>query len=139
MRDWSRLLHSVAKLSYSEIVEKGKENVTSLLEIIEKYSDSDSAPIILVGLAAYTATVDDELSPVEINLITDIIGISERDFHGFVEQVKADKKIISDLRDIAIAMNTDELTYLATLLALIFAVDGNISDEELAFLKDLCC
>ncbi len=139
MRDWSRLLHSVAKLSYDEIVEKGKENVTSLLEIIEKYSDSDSAPIILVGLAAYTATVDDELSPIEIKLITDIIGINERDFHGFVEQVKADKKIISDLRDIAIAMNTDELTYLATLLALIFAVDGNISDEELAFLKDLCC
>ena len=27
MRDWSRLLHSVAKLSYDEIVEKGKENV----------------------------------------------------------------------------------------------------------------
>ena len=139
MRDWSRLLHSVAKLSYDEIVEKGKENVTFLLEIIEKYSDSDSAPIILVGLAAYTATVDDELSPIEIKLITDIIGISEKDFHGFVEQVKADKRIISDLRDIAIAMNTDELTYLATLLALIFAVDGNISDHELAFLKDLCC
>ncbi len=139
MRDWSRLLHSVAKLSYDEIVEKGKENVKTLLEIIEKYSDSDAAPITLVGLAAYTATVDNELSDIETKLITDIIGISEKDFHGFVEQVKTDKRIVTDLRDIAIAMNTDELTYLATLLALIFAVDGNISDDELDFLKDLCC
>lgn len=138
MRDWSRLLNSVAKLSFDQLVEKGKETADRVLAAIEKYSDSDAAPIILVGLAAYTAMVDDELSPMEIKLVEQIIGINEKDFAGFVRQEKSDKRIVSDLREIAICMNGDELTDLATLLSLMFAVDGNISDEELAFLKELC-
>lgn len=138
MRDWSRLLNSVAKLSYEQLVETGKQTADRVLLAIEKYSDSDSAPIILVGLAAYTAMVDDELSPKEAKLVEEIIGVNQKDFAGFIRQTKADKHIISDLRDIAICMNDEEMSDLATLLSLLFAVDGNISDEELAFLKELC-
>ncbi len=138
MRDWSRLLHSIAKLSYEEIVATGKEKVASVLSIIEKYSDSDAAPITLAGLAAYTATVDEELSPTEIRLIEDIIGIKEKEFKLFIHQVKADNKIVDDLVEIARCMNSDEMEDFSHLLALIFAVDGKITDEELDFIKKLC-
>lgn len=138
MRDWSRLLHSVAKLNYEEIVQTGKEKTANVLKIIEKYSDSDAAPITLAGLAAYTATVDEELSDIEIRLIEDIIGIKERDFKLFIHQVKADNRIVDDLVEIAKCMNMEEMEDFSHLLALIFAVDGKITDEELAFIKKLC-
>jgi len=138
MRDWSRLLHSIAKLNYEEIVETGKKKTASVLRIIEKYSDSDAAPITLAGLAAYTATVDDELSPTEIRLIEDIIGIKEKDFRMFIHQVENDNRIVDDLVEIAKCMNMEEMEDFSHLLALIFAVDGKITDEELDFIKKLC-
>lgn len=138
MRDWSRLLHSVTKLSYDELVEEGRETVLRVLDTIGKYSDPDGATITLVGLAAYTATVDDELSDIEVKLIGDVLGINERDFHGFIDQVKKDDKIIRDLTEIVDCMNEDELNDFASILCGIFAVDGNISDEEMAFMKKLC-
>lgn len=138
MRDWSRLLHSIAKLSYEEIVEQGKEKVNSVLRIIEKYSDSDSAPITLVGLAAYTATVDEELSKTEIRLVEDVFGVKEKDFNLFIKQIRADGRIVDDLVEIAKCMNFDEMEDFSHLLALVFAVDGKITDEELDFIKKLC-
>lgn len=138
MRDWSRLLHSIAKLNYDEIVAEGKKKVSSVLDIIEKYSDSDSASITLVGLAAYTATVDEELSDIEIRLVKDIIGVSEKEFRDFIRHVKKDEKIVSDLVEIANCMNRDEMDDFSHLLGLIFAVDGKITDEELTFIKKLC-
>ncbi|MBQ8504393.1 MAG: hypothetical protein IJ491_09000 [Clostridia bacterium] len=138
MRDWSRLLHSIAKLSYDEIVAEGKKKVSSVLSIIEKYSDSDSAPITLVGLAAYTATVDEDLSEIEIRLVKDIIGVGEKEFKDFISQVKKDKAIVSDLKQIANCMTADEMNDFSHLLSLIFAVDGKITDEELSFIKKLC-
>lgn len=138
MRDWSRLLHSIAKLSYDEIVAEGKKKVSSVLNIIEKYSDSDSAPITLVGLAAYTATVDEELSHTELKLVKDIIGIGENEFKDFIKQVRADQKIVNDLVEIANCMNREEMDDFSHLLGLIFAVDGKITDEELDFIKKLC-
>ena len=138
MRDWSRLLHSIAKLSYDEIVTTGREKTASVLRIIEKYSDSDAAPITLAGLAAYTATVDDELSPIEISLIEDIIGIKEKDFRLFIRQVGTDSSIVDELVEIAKCMNMEEMEDFSHLLALIFAVDGKITDEELDFIKKLC-
>ncbi len=138
MRDWSRLLHSIAKLNYEQMVAEGKEKVSRVLSIIEKYSDSDSAPITLVGLAAYTATVDDELSPVELQFVNDTIGINEKDFKGFINQVRKDEKIVADLIEIANCMTMEEMNDFSHLLSLIFAVDGKITDEELAFIKKLC-
>ena len=138
MRDWSNLLHKVQKMSYEEIVAKGKEIVDDVLESVAKYSDSDAAPILLVGLAAYTATVDDNLSEVEIQLMNDVVGIREKDFRGFVKIVKGEKRIVSELRDICLCMTADEMDKFAYMLAMIFAVDGEISQHELDFLKELC-
>lgn len=137
MRDWSRLLHTIAKLSYEQIVAEGKEKVSRVLNIIEKYSDSDSAPIILVGLAAYTATVDDELSEKELKLVKDILGVGEKEFMDFVHQVEKDGKIVRDLVDIANSLTRDEMDDAGYLMSLIFAVDGVISNKELAFIKKL--
>ncbi|MBE6775876.1 MAG: hypothetical protein E7543_06770 [Ruminococcaceae bacterium] len=138
MRDWTRLIGKALKYSYEELVEEGKETVARVLDTIGKYSDPDGADYTLVGLTAYTAAVDDELSPVEIKLIGDVLGISEKEFHGFVKQVKNDDKIIKDLTDIVECMNEDELNDFASVLVGIFAVDGKITDEEMAFLKKLC-
>lgn len=138
MRDWSNLLSKVQKMSYEEIVETGKKIVDDVLESVAKYSDSDAAPIMLVGLAAYTATVDDNLSEVELQLMQDVVGIKEKDFRGFVKIVKGDKKIISDLREVCLCMTGDEMDKFAFMLAMIFAVDGEISKEEVDFLKELC-
>ena len=138
MRDWSNLLSNVQKMSYEEIVAKGKEIVDDVLESVAKYSDSDAAPIMLVGLAAYTATVDDNLSDVELQLMNDVVGIREKDFRGFVKIVKGDKKIVKELREIALCMTSDEMDNFALMLALIFAVDGEISKDEIDFLKELC-
>ncbi len=138
MRDWTRLIGSALKLSYDELVEEGRTTVERVLDTIGKYSDPDGATITLVGLAAYTAAVDDELSPVEVKLIGDVLGISEKDFHGFVEQVKKDDKIIKELTDIVECMDENELNDFASVLVGIFAVDGKITDEEMAFLKKLC-
>ncbi len=137
MRDWSRLLHSIAKLSYEQIVAQGKEKAARVLDIIEKYSDSDSAPIILVGLAAYTATVDDELSEKELKLVKDILGVSEKEFTDFVHQVEKDGRIVRELVDIANSLTREEMIEAGDLMSLIFAVDGVISDKELAFIKKL--
>lgn len=138
MRDWSNLLSKVQKMSYEEIVTKGKEIVDDVLESVAKYSDSDAAPIMLVGLAAYTATVDDNLSDIELQLMKDVVGIREKDFRGFVKIVKGDKKIVNELRDVVLCMTSDEMDKFAYMLAMIFAVDGEISAEEIAFLKELC-
>lgn len=138
MRDWSNLLSKVQKMSYDEIVVRGKEIVDDVLESVAKYSDSDAAPIMLVGLAAYTASVDDELSDIELQLINDVVGIREKDFRGFVKIVKGDKKIVRELREIALCMTSDEMDNFALMLAMIFAVDGEISNEEIDFLKELC-
>lgn len=138
MRDWTRLIGSALKLSYEELVEEGKVTVDRVLDTIGKYSDPDGATITLVGLAAYTAAVDDELSDVEIRLIGDVLGITEKDFYGFVEQVRNDDKIIKELTDIVECMDEDELNDFATVLVGIFAVDGKITDDEMAFLKKLC-
>ena len=138
MRDWSNLLSKVQKMSYEEIVAKGKEIVDDVLESVAKYSDSDAAPIMLVGLAAYTASVDDDLSDIEFQLMNDVVGIREKDFRGFVKIVKGDKKIVKELREIALCMTSDEMDNFAFMLAMIFAVDGNISTEEIEFLKELC-
>ena len=138
MRDWSNLLHKVQKMSYEEIVTKGKEIVDDVLESVAKYSDSDAAPIILTGLAAYTATVDDNLSEVELQLMNDVVGIREKDFRGFVKIVKGEKRIVSELRDICLSMTSDEMDKFAYMLAMIFAVDGEISQHEIDFLKELC-
>ncbi len=138
MRDWTRLIGKALKLSYEELVEEGKATVERVLDTIGKYSDPEGADYTLVGLTAYTATVDDELSPIEVKLIGDVLGISENEFHGFVEQVKKNDKIIKELTDIVECMNEDELNDFATVLVGIFAVDGKITDEEMAFLKRLC-
>ncbi len=138
MRDWSRLLHSIAKLSYEQMVTEGKQKVSRVLDIIEKYSDSDSAPITLVGLAAYTATVDDELSKKELEFVNEVFGVSEKDFNGFIAQIRKDEKIVSNLVEIANCMTREEMDDFSHLLSLVFAVDGKITDEELAFIKKLC-
>ena len=138
MRDWSNVLSKVQKMSYEEIVAKGKEIVDGVLESVAKYSDSDAAPIMLVGLAAYTASVDDDLSDVELQLMNDVVGIKEKDFRGFVKIVKGDKKIVNELREIVLCMNSDEMDNFALMLAMIFAVDGEISKQEVDFLKELC-
>ncbi len=138
MRDWTRLIGSALKLSYEELVQEGKETVDRVIDTIGKYSDPDGATITLVGLAAYTAAVDDELSPIEIKLIGDVLGITEKDFHGFVDQVRKDDKIIKELTDIVECMDEDELNDFAAVLVGIFAVDGKITDDEMAFLKKLC-
>lgn len=138
MRDWSNLLNKVQKMSYEEIVSKGKEIVDVVLESVAKYSDSDAAPIMLVGLAAYTASVDDDLSDIELQLMNDVVGIREKDFRGFVKIVKGDKKIVKELREIALCMTSDEMDNFALMLAMIFAVDGEIHENEVAFLKELC-
>lgn len=138
MRDWSRLLHSAAKLSYEELVQEGKETVARVIDTIGKYADPDGASITLVGLAAYTATVDNELSEIEVKLIEDVLGINKKDFLGFVEQVKYEDKIVKELTDIVECMNEDELNDFASVLCGIFTVDGDVSDEEMAFLKKLC-
>lgn len=138
MRDWSNLLSKVQKMSYEEIVATGKAVVEDVLASVAKYSDSDAAPIMLVGLAAYTATVDDNLSEVELQLMNDVVGIREKDFRGFVKIVKGDTKIVKELREIALCMTSDEMDQFAYMLAMIFAVDGEISKEEIDFLKELC-
>ena len=138
MRDWSNLLKKVQKMSYEEIVAKGKAIVDDVLESVAKYSDSDAAPIMLVGLAAYTASVDDDLSDVELQLMNDVVGIREQDFRGFVKIVKGDDKIVKELREICLCMTSDEMDNFALMLAMIFAVDGEISKEEIEFLKELC-
>ena len=138
MRDWSRLLHSAMKLSYEELVKEGKETVARVLDTIGKYSDPDGATITLTGLAAYTATVDNELSDIEVKLIGDVLGISKKDFEGFIDQVKRDDKIIRELTEIVDCMNEEELNDFASILCGIFAVDGKITDDELAFMKKLC-
>lgn len=138
MRDWSNLLSKVQKMSYEEIVSKGKAIVDEVLETVAKYSDSDAAPIMLVGLAAYTATIDDNLSDVELQLMNDVVGIREKDFLGFVKTVKQDNRIVRDLREICLCMTSDEMDRFAYMLAMIFAVDGEISKEEIEFLKELC-
>lgn len=138
MRDWSNLLKKVQKMSYEEIVAKGKEIVDDVLESVARYSDSDAAPIMLVGLAAYIASVDDELSDVELQLMNDVVGIREKDFRGFVKIVKGDKKIVRELREIALCMTSDEMDLFALMIAMIFAVDGEIHDNEVEFLKELC-
>lgn len=138
MRDWSNLLSKVQKMSYEEIVETGKSIVDDVLETVAKYSDSDAAPIMLVGLAAYTATVDDNLSEVELQLMQDVVGIREKDFRGFVKIVKGEKRIVKELREICLCMTSDEMDQFALMLAMIFAVDGEISKEEVDFLKELC-
>lgn len=138
MRDWSNLLNKVQKMSYEEIVAKGKAIVDDVLESVAKYSDSDAAPIMLVGLAAYTAAVDDNLSEVELQLMNDVVGIREKDFRGFVKIVKNDKKIVEELREVCLAMTSDEMDQFAFMLAMIFAVDGEIHSNEIDFLKELC-
>ncbi len=138
MRDWTRLIGKALKYSYEQLVEEGKETVERVLETIGKYSDPEGADYTLVGLTAYTAAVDDDLSPIEVKLISDVLGISEKEFHGFVEQVKKDDKIVRELVDIVDCMNEDELNDFASVLIGIFAVDGKITDEEMAFLKKLC-
>ena len=138
MRDWSNLLNKVQKMSYNEIVAKGKEIVDDVLESVARYSDSDAAPIILTGLAAYTAAVDDHLSDVELQLMNDVVGIREKDFRGFVKIVKGEKRIVEELRDICLSMTSDEMDQFAYMLAMIFAVDGEISQHEIDFLKELC-
>ena len=138
MRDWSRLLHSAAKLSYEELVQEGKETVARVIDTISKYADPEGASITLVGLAAYTATVDNELSEIEVKLIEDVLGINKKDFLGFVEQVKHEDKIVKELTEIVECMNEDELNDFASVLCGIFTVDGDVSDEEMAFLKKLC-
>lgn len=138
MRDWSNLLSKVQKMSYEEIVEKGKEIVDDVLESVAKYSDSDAAPIMLVGLAAYTASIDDDLSDIEIQLMNDVVGIREKDFRGFVKIVKGEKRIVDELREIVLCMTSDETDQFAYMLAMIFAVDGEISQHEIDFLKELC-
>ncbi len=138
MRDWTGLLSKVQKMSYDEIVAKGREVVDRVLEAVTKYSDSDAAPIMLVGLAAYTASVDNNVSETELQLMQDVVGIKEKDFIGFVKQVKENKKIVDELRGICLDMTTEEMDDFAFMLSMIFAVDGEISDNEVAFLKDLC-
>lgn len=138
MRDWSNLLSKVQKMSYEEIVAKGRIIVDDVLETVAKYSDSDAAPIMLVGLAAYTATIDDNLSDVELQLMNDVVGIREKDFLGFVKTIKQDNRIVRDLREICLCMTSDEMDQFAYMLAMIFAVDGEISKEEIDFLKELC-
>ena len=138
MRDWSKLLHTISQLSYDEIVDKGKKAAENVLEILAKYSDSDAAPITLAGLAAYTATVDDELSEIEIRLVGEIIGISEKEFRMFIHQIQQDNTLITELTDISNCMNKEEMDEFSTLLALIFAVDGKITQEEKDFIKMLC-
>ena len=138
MRDWSNLLSKVKKMSYEEIVTKGKEIVDDVLYSVAKYSDTDAAPILLVGLAAYTASVDDDLSDIELQLMNDVVGIREKDFRGFVKIVKGEKRIVDELREIVLCMNSDEMDNFALMLAMIFAVDGEISEHELSFLKELC-
>ncbi len=138
MRDWSKLLHTISQLDYEQIVEKGKKTAENVLEILAKYSDTDAAPITLAGLAAYTATVDDELSDVEIKLVGEIIGISEKEFRMFIHQIQQDNSIIEELTSISNCMNKEEMDEFSTLLALIFAVDGKITQEEKDFIKLLC-
>ncbi|MBQ3137241.1 MAG: hypothetical protein IJB74_07160 [Clostridia bacterium] len=138
MRDWTRLIGKALKLSYDELVSEGKETVERVLDTIGKYSDPEGADYTLVGLTAYTAAVDNDLSPTEVKLIGDVLGVKEKEFHGFVEQVKKDDKIIKELTDIVECMNEDELNDFASILVGIFAVDGKITDEEMAFLKRLC-
>lgn len=138
MRDWSRLLHSIAKLNYEQLVAEGKKKVSSVLSIIEKYSDSDSAPITLVGLAAYAATVDDDLSEKEISLVKEILGIGEKDFKGFISQVRKDNSIVNELVEITKCMKREEMDEFSYLLGILFAADGRFSDEELDFFKKLC-
>lgn len=138
MRDWSRLLHSIAKLNYEQLVAEGKQKVSSVLNIIEKYSDSDSAPITLVGLAAYAATVDDDLSEKELSLVKEILTISEKDFKGFINQVRKDNSIVNELVEITKCMKREEMDEFSYLLGILFAADGRFSDEELDFFKKLC-
>lgn len=138
MRDWSRLLHSIAKLNYEQMVAEGKKKVSSVLNIIEKYSDSDSAPITLVGLAAYAATVDDDLSEKELSLVKEILGIGEKDFKGFISQVRKDNSIVNELVEITKCMKREEMDEFSYLLGILFAADGRFSDEELDFFKKLC-
>ena len=138
MRDWSRLLHSIAKLNYEQLVAEGKKKVSSVLSIIEKYSDSDSAPITLVGLAAYAATVDDDLSEKELSLVKEILGIGEKDFKGFISQVRKDNSIVNELVEITKCMKREEMDEFSYLLGILFAADGRFSDEELDFFKKLC-
>ena len=138
MRDWSKLLHTISQLSYDEIVQKGRKTADTVLDILAKYSDIDSAPITLAGLAAYTATVDDELSEIEVKLIGEIIGISEKEFKLFIHQIRQDNSLITELTNISDCMNKEEMDELSTLLALIFAVDGKITQEEKDFIKKLC-
>ena len=138
MRDWSRLLHSIAKLNYEQLVAEGKQKVSSVLNIIEKYSDSDSAPITLVGLAAYAATVDDDLSEKELSLVKEILNISEKDFKGFINQVRKDNSIVNELVEITKCMKREEMDEFSYLLGILFAADGRFSDEELDFFKKLC-
>ena len=138
MRDWSRLLHSIAKLNYEQLVAEVKKKVSSVLSIIEKYSDSDSAPITLVGLAAYAATVDDDLSEKELSLVKEILGIGEKDFKGFISQVRKDNSIVNELVEITKCMKREEMDEFSYLLGILFAADGRFSDEELDFFKKLC-
>lgn len=138
MRDWTGLLSKVKKMSYEEIVEKGKVIVDRVLSSVAKYTDSDSATIMLVGLAAYTASVDNDVSETELKLMQDVVGIKQKDFLGFVKQVKENEKIIADLRAVCLDMTSEELDDFALMLCMIFAVDGEISQNEIDFLKDLC-
>lgn len=138
MRDWTGLLSKVKKMSYEEIVEKGKVIVDKVLGSVAKYTDSDSATIMLVGLAAYTASVDNDVSETELKLMQDVVGIKQKDFLGFVKQVKENEKIIADLRAVCLDMTSEELDDFALMLCMIFAVDGEISQNEIDFLKDLC-
>ncbi|MGN0448139.1 MAG: hypothetical protein ACI4GC_06290 [Acutalibacteraceae bacterium] len=138
MRDWTGLLSKVKKMSYEEIVEKGKVIVDKVLDSVAKYTDTDSATIMLVGLAAYTASVDNDVSETELKLMQDVVGIKQKDFLGFVKQVKENEKIIADLRAVCLDMTSEELDDFALMLCMIFAVDGEISQNEIDFLKDLC-
>ena len=138
MRDWSKLLHTISQLSYEEIVQRGKKTAETVLDILAKYSDTDAAPITLAGLAAYTATVDKELSDIEVKLIGEIIGISEKEFKLFIHQIQQDDSLITELTSISNCMNKEEMDEFSTLLALIFAVDGKITQEEKDFIKMLC-
>ena len=137
MSDWSNLLEKAKKLSYDEIVAEGKIIVDDVLASVAKHSDKDSAPIMLICLAAYTTNLDNNISELEMQLMQDVVGIREKDFRGFVNLFKDDKKLVRELKEICLGMSKAETEKFAYMLALIFAVDGEISAKESDFLNEL--
>lgn len=133
-----QLLEVFRNHSYDELLVIGATSAAKLLPVFERVTgDKKEGTMCLIMFIGTSLAADGELSNLEAQFVTDLLGVSKENIKALVENMKSSPTYVEVVDKIFDACMYELADEILKFCCCILAVDKEVDEDEVRFVKRL--